>query len=209
MKSCLNIRSISALSEDFGTIIGNAVFDEESSENISVNSRLITSAVILSPLSSTNTFSIKCFNSLTFPGHAYCFIKRTASGVNPRYLISFSRVNSSANLSMNALTSSTLSRRAGKRTITVFSLKYRSCLKSPFFTKSARLLFVAAITRTSVLRVFASPTRMNSPLSSTLSNLTCVSKGVSPISSKKMVPLFACSKYPFLSSPAPVNDPFL
>lgn len=76
------------------------------------------------------------------------------------------------------------------------------------FTNSAKFLLVAAITRTSVYLVLASPTRMNSPVSKTLSNLTCVSRGVSPISSRKMVPLCASSKYPFRSSPAPVNEPF-
>ena len=49
---------------------------------------------------------------------------------------------------------------------------------------------------------------MNSPFSRILNNRDCVDSGISPISSKKIVPLSVTSKYPFLDSFAPVNDPF-
>ena len=50
---------------------------------------------------------------------------------------------------------------------------------------------------------------MNSPDSKTLNTFTCVSIGISPISSRKIVPLLAVSKYPFLVSLASVYAPFL
>ena len=79
----------------------------------------------------------------------------------------------------------------------------------PFLVSAPRSWLVAATRRTSTRRVVVSPTFMNSPVSITRSSLTWVSSGVSPISSKKMVPLWAASKYPLRVSSAPVKDPFL
>ena len=67
---------------------------------------------------------------------------------------------------------------------------------------------VAATMRTSVFIIFCPPTRMYSPVSSTLSRRACVAMGSSPTSSRKIVPLFAMPKYPSLSPTAPVNEPF-
>ena len=93
--------------------------------------------------------------------------------------------------------------------VIVLSLKYKSCLNLLLFTSSSKFLFVAAIIRVSTFWDLFSPTLINSPSSITLSNLACVSIGSSPTSSKKIVPLFAASKYPFRLSIAPVNEPFL
>ena len=68
--------------------------------------------------------------------------------------------------------------------------------------------FVAATILTSVLITFEAPTLINSPVSRTLSSRTCVCNGNSATSSKKIVPPFATSKYPFRESFAPVKDPF-
>ena len=46
------------------------------------------------------------------------------------------------------------------------------------------------------------------PASSTRNSRAWVPSGISPISSRKMVPPFTVSKYPFLESTAPVKDPF-
>ena len=59
-----------------------------------------------------------------------------------------------------------------------------------------------------VFKTLEDPTLMNSPYSSTLRSRVCVPIGISAISSRKMVPPFVTSKYPFRESVAPVNDPF-
>ena len=48
----------------------------------------------------------------------------------------------------------------------------------------------------------------SSKVQKTRNSLACVPKGISPISSKKIVPPFTVSKYPFLLSTAPVKEPF-
>ena len=68
---------------------------------------------------------------------------------------------------------------------------------------------MAAITRTRIFRVTASPTDLISPAWSTRRSLDCISGGMSPISSRKMVPLSAFSKSPTLSATAPVKAPRL
>ena len=70
------------------------------------------------------------------------------------------------------------------------------------------LTFVAAIILTFVFCDFDDPTFIYSPFSRILNSLTCDERGSSPISSRKIVPLFAASKYPFLVSFAPVKAPF-
>ena len=61
---------------------------------------------------------------------------------------------------------------------------------------------------TSIFCALDDPTLIISLFSKTLNNLACEAIGNSPISSKNIVPPFAASKYPFLLSCAPVNDPF-
>ena len=72
----------------------------------------------------------------------------------------------------------------------------------------SRLRFVAASTRTLTRRVCLPPTRVTSPFWSRRSRLTCASRGISPISSRKMVPLSASSNLPgFPRRLAPVKEP--
>ena len=52
------------------------------------------------------------------------------------------------------------------------------------------------------------PTRMNSRSSSTRRSFTCVAGGISPISSRKSVPVSASSNRPSRRSAAPVKAPF-
>ena len=78
----------------------------------------------------------------------------------------------------------------------------------PFLIASSILTFVAATILTFVFSTFEEPTLINSPLSRTLRSLTCVARGSSPTSSKKIVPPSATSKYPLLLAVAPVNAPF-
>ena len=61
--------------------------------------------------------------------------------------------------------------------------------------------------RTSTLIVSTPPSRMNSRSWITRSSLACVSSGMLPISSKKIVPLSASSNRPFFGYTAPVNAP--
>ncbi len=68
---------------------------------------------------------------------------------------------------------------------------------------------MAAITRTRTFRVTTSPTGFTSPACSTRRSLPCISSGMSPTSSRKMVAPSAFSKSPTLSAIAPVNDPRL
>ena len=67
---------------------------------------------------------------------------------------------------------------------------------------------MAAITRTSTLIGWVPPTRKKVRLSSTRSSLTWVASGISPISSRKMVPPSASSNRPSRRSAAPVKAPF-
>ena len=67
---------------------------------------------------------------------------------------------------------------------------------------------MAAMMRTSTVRVVRLPTRWISPVSSARSNLTWVSSGSSPTSSRKMVEPSASSKRPIWRSKAPVKAPF-
>ena len=69
-------------------------------------------------------------------------------------------------------------------------------------------LFDAAITRTSTLIGWVPPTRKKLLSSRTRSSFTCVAGGISPTSSRKIVPPFASSKRPRRRSAAPVNEPF-
>ena len=68
--------------------------------------------------------------------------------------------------------------------------------------------FVAATILTLVFLTSFEPTRMYSPVSSTLNSLACVANGSSPTSSRKSVPLLAAPKYPSRSPIAPVKAPF-
>ena len=89
-----------------------------------------------------------------------------------------------------------------------FKRKYKSRRNSLLLTACSRFLLVAAMTRTSTLKDSVPPTRMTSEVSSTRKSFTWVFKGISPISSRNMVPLSAASKYPFFCPMAPVKEPF-
>ena len=67
---------------------------------------------------------------------------------------------------------------------------------------------MAAITRTSTSTVCDPPTRSNRRSCSTRSSFACMASGISPISSRKMVPPCASSKRPLRWPTAPVNAPF-
>jgi hypothetical protein len=67
-------------------------------------------------------------------------------------------------------------------------------------------LFVAAITRTSTLISFSAPT-LEIILSCKHNTLACAERLISPISSRKIVPLSAASNLPARSFTADVNAP--
>ncbi len=67
--------------------------------------------------------------------------------------------------------------------------------------------FVAAMTRTSTLRLSISPTRRTSPSCNTRSSFACAARGSSPTSSSSNVPRCAYTKSPGRSARAPVNAP--
>ena len=62
--------------------------------------------------------------------------------------------------------------------------------------------------RTPAVIVEVPPTRSNSCSCNSLSSFGCVSSGMSPISSRKSVPLWANSKRPRFCETAPVKAPF-
>ena len=68
-------------------------------------------------------------------------------------------------------------------------------------------MLVAAMIRVSTFFVSTPPRRMNSRSWITRNSFAWVSTGTLPISSKKIVPLSASSKSPFLAATAPVNAP--
>ena len=89
-----------------------------------------------------------------------------------------------------------------------FKRKYRSSLKVPFSISLSRSLLLAANTRTSTLSVRVPPTRSNFFSCKMRRILAWVFRLMSPISSKKMVPLSATSNLPRFLVVAPVKAPF-
>ena len=89
-----------------------------------------------------------------------------------------------------------------------FSLNNRSSRKLLLSTNNSKSLCVAQIIRTSSLISLLLPTFEIIEFSKTLSNFVWTPKGISPISSRKRVPLFACSNFPSVVFRAPVNAPF-
>ena len=71
-----------------------------------------------------------------------------------------------------------------------------------------RSRLVAAITRASIGISSWAPTGRTRRSCNTRSSLTCIAGDISPISSKKIVPLFGASKRPLRLAFAPVNEPF-
>ena len=81
------------------------------------------------------------------------------------------------------------------------------CEKLPSRTSCLRLRLVAQMRRTLVLNSWLPPTRLKVPSCSTRNNFTCASIDISPISSRKIVPVSAASNLPFFCCTAPVNEP--
>ena len=69
-------------------------------------------------------------------------------------------------------------------------------------------MFVAAITLTSTLMSLSAPTLVIFPSCNARNTFACAFKLMSPISSKKMVPPFACSNLPIRCFMAEVKEPF-
>ena len=99
-------------------------------------------------------------------------------------------------------------RSAGTRNLKVLMRKYKSSRNSRATMAWRKSLLVAAITRTSTATECSEPRRVTWRSCSTRSNLDCKCMGISPISSKKIVPPLACSNRPRASLWAPVNAPF-
>src|SRR2546427_12727543 len=89
-----------------------------------------------------------------------------------------------------------------------FNRYNRAGRKRPVRTASWRSRFVAAITRTATRSGRLDPTGSNSCSCRTRRSFTRVSRGSSPISSRKIVPPSASSKRPTRRSRAPVKAPF-
>ncbi len=89
------------------------------------------------------------------------------------------------------------------------NLWYKSSLKLPLEISFLRSLFVADTILTLTDMDLSPPTLVILFSCSALSTLACALKLISPISSKKSVPLFANSNLPALSLCAPVNDPLV
>ena len=88
------------------------------------------------------------------------------------------------------------------------SRKSKSSLNSFFLTNSFRSLCVAQIILTFSLTSELLPTRVIIEFSSTRRSFVCRSNGISPISSRKSVPFWACSNFPTDDFTAPVKAPF-
>src|SRR5258708_2220264 len=99
------------------------------------------------------------------------------------------------------------SRKGGTWTGKTFKRKKRSDRNFCSLTIPSKSRFVAAIKRASVRSVVELPRRSNSLSCSTRSSLLCNSRGISPISSRNIVPPLATSKRPRRWAIAPVNAP--
>ena len=104
--------------------------------------------------------------------------------------------------------SSCLSLKGGSLRQMTLNLKYKSSLNLPSFTSSPKSLLVAATILASIFMDSLLPTRIILPSSITLNSFAWVESGISPISSRNKVPLFAYSNLPFLWYKAPVKAPF-
>ena len=104
--------------------------------------------------------------------------------------------------------SSNRSRRGGTWIGKTFSRNSRSSRNLFCVTNTLKSLWVAHTTRTSNCMSVRPPTRVTIEFSNTRSSFDCNSRFISPISSRKRVPLFACSNFPGVVLIAPVNAPF-
>ena len=86
--------------------------------------------------------------------------------------------------------------------------KYKSSRNSRCSIASFKSLLVAAITRMFRSINASPPKRLSFFSCKTRNNLACKLMGISPISSKKIVPPSACSNNPLCSFKAPVKAPF-
>ncbi len=103
--------------------------------------------------------------------------------------------------------SPSLSRSGGTKIGITFSRKYKSSRNRPPRISFGRSLFVAARTRTSTLTLLEPPTGSTTCSCSARSTLAWVFRLMSPISSRKSVPVSATSNLPRRSDTAPVNAP--
>ncbi len=162
--------------------------------------------VSISPLSvMTAALSTVFCNSRILPGQAYPINSCRAAEFTPNFVVLGESIKNRSTISGM---SSFLSLRAGRNMVNTFSRKYRSSRNRPSFTITSRFLLVAAIKRTSTLIGLVPPTRSNSLSCRTLNILACKFRGISPISSRKMVPRLATSNFPDLRDTAPVKAPF-
>ena len=86
---------------------------------------------------------------------------------------------------------------------------YKSSRKRPSAISFFKSLLVAAITRTSTLMSLSLPTRVILFSCKARSTFAWAGRLISPISSKKIVPLLAASNLPARSFTAEVNAPFI
>ena len=146
-------------------------------------------------------------SSRTLPCQAW----RSSAAIYPLSIVSIRRPILSANCAAKNRAYSAISpgrsRSDGRWMRKTERRKKRSSRKFPEAISFSRSRFVAAMIRRSTLVGRVSPILMNSPHSSTRSSLACSSTGISPISSRKSVPLSASSNNPFLSLVAPVKLP--
>ena len=147
------------------------------------------------------------FNWRTLPGHSEAARVSIASslkrlgGTPKRFGARSAKCATSIGMS------SLRSRSGGTRMVTMFRRCSRSSRKLPLSISSCRSLLLAEMTRTSTEIGRLSPTRVKSPPCSARRTLAWVAIDMSPISSRKSVPRWACSNFPVRSDTAPVNDP--
>ena len=91
---------------------------------------------------------------------------------------------------------------------TTFKRKNRSARKCPSSISFSIDRWVAEIILTSTGTEELDPTGSTTRSCNTLSNLTCISIGISPISSRNNVPLCAATIFPIRSEMAPVKALF-
>jgi len=162
------------------------------------------SGPILFPLARTKAYSTVFLNSLILPGHRYETIRRIASGVNPKIFFPVFWASRFIKCWIIKVISSFRWFKGGHVKGKTLILKKRSSLNRFSSINCSRSLLVAVIILTSMgMDVFV-PTRWIIFSSRTLSSLTWTDKGISPISSRKRVPLWADSNLPILSLSAPV-----
>ena len=143
-----------------------------------------------------------------FPVQSYSCNNLTACFEKCFTAVPCSEANFWAKCEINSGISSLLSFKEGTLIRITAKRWYKSSRKRPSAISFFKSLFVAAMTRTSTLMSLSAPTRVITFSCKARNTLAWAERLMSPISSKKIVPLSATSNLPARSFTAEVKAPF-